>query len=69
MKHILEEVFHSGKFVVGFSIFLALLLIVVFYPLFIPDDPLGIIAQGTFFPPASCKRYDSIIPPYYIIFE
>jgi peptide/nickel transport system permease protein len=69
MKHILEEVFHSGKFVVGFSIFLALLLIVVFYPLFIPDDPLGIIAQGTFFPPGVYVNvYDSINSSPYTLF-
>jgi peptide/nickel transport system permease protein len=61
MKHILEEVFHSGKFITGFVIFLALLLIVIFYPLFIPDDPLGIIAQGTFFPPGVYVNvYDSV---------
>ena len=51
MKHTLQQVFHSGKFVVGFSIFMALLLIVIVYPLIIKDAPLAIIGQGTFFPP------------------
>jgi ABC-type dipeptide/oligopeptide/nickel transport system permease subunit len=51
MKNTLRQVFRSGKFVVGFSIFVALILIVFIYPLFIKDSPLGIIAQGTFFPP------------------
>ena len=51
MKHTLQQVFHSGKFVVGFVIFMALLLTVFIYPLFITGRPLEIIGQGTFFPP------------------
>ena len=51
MKHTLRQVFHSPKFVVGFSIFAAMLLLVVLYPLFITADPLEIIGQGTFFEP------------------
>jgi peptide/nickel transport system permease protein len=64
MKHTLRQVFRSGKFVIGFSIFAALLLIVFFYPLFIKDAPLGIIGQGTFFPPGIyVSAYDSINSP------
>ena len=51
MKHTLQQVFRSGKFVIGFSIFVIILLIAIIYPLVVADDPLGIIAQGTFFPP------------------
>lgn len=51
MKHTLRQVFRSGKFVVGFTIFTALLLIVIVYPLIVPDPPLEIIGEGTFFPP------------------
>ena len=51
MQHTLRQVFHSGKFVVGFTIFVAILLIVIIYPLIITDSPLQIIGQGTFFPP------------------
>lgn len=51
MKHTLRQVFRSGKFVVGFSIFATLLLIVIIYPLIVPNPPLEIIGQGTFFPP------------------
>jgi len=51
MKHTLRQVFRSGKFVVGFSILATLLLIVIVYPLIVPDPPLAIIAEGTFFPP------------------
>lgn len=61
MKNTLRQVFHSGKFVAGFSILMALLLIVIFYPLFVPGKPLAIIGQGTFFPPGTyVSVYDSI---------
>jgi peptide/nickel transport system permease protein len=64
MKHTFQQVFHSGKFVVGFSIFIALLLFVFFYPLIIKDAPLAIIGQGTFFPPGIyVSAYDSINSP------
>jgi peptide/nickel transport system permease protein len=61
MKHTIRQVFKSGKFVVGFSIFMALLLIVIFYPLIITAPPLEIIGQGTFFEPGIYVNvYDSI---------
>jgi peptide/nickel transport system permease protein len=64
MKHTLQQVFHSGKFIVGFVIFMALLLTVFLYPLFIKDAPLAIIAQGTFFPPGIyVNSYDSVNAP------
>jgi peptide/nickel transport system permease protein len=64
MKHTLQQVFHSGKFVVGFSILVALLLFVFIYPLVIKDAPLGIIGQGTFFPPGVyVSAFDSINSP------
>jgi peptide/nickel transport system permease protein len=64
MKHTIQQVFRSGKFIVGFSIFMALLMIVIVYPLIIKDDPLAIIAQGTFFPPGIyVSTFDSINSP------
>jgi len=61
MKHTIRQVFRSGKFVVGFSIFVAILLIVIVYPLIIAYPPLEIISQGTFFPPGIYVNvYDSI---------
>ena len=64
MKHTLQQVFHSGKFVVGFSIFMAMLLVVIVYPLIIKDAPLAIIGQGTFFPPGIyVSTFDSINSP------
>ncbi len=61
MKHTIRQVFRSGKFVVGFSIFVAILLIVIVYPLIITYPPLEIIGQGTFFPPGIYVNvYDSV---------
>jgi peptide/nickel transport system permease protein len=68
MKHTLQQVFHSGKFVVGFSIFIAILLLVILYPIFVAGDPLEIIGQGTFFPPGIyVSSYDTIGSPQYIL--
>jgi len=64
MQHTLRQVFHSGKFVVGFSIFVAILLIVLIYPLIVTHPPLQIIGQGTFFPPGIyVSTYDAINAP------
>lgn len=61
MKHILQQVFRSGKFIFGFSIFMAIVLIVLIYPRIIKDPPLQIIGQGTFFEPGIyVSVYDSI---------
>ncbi len=68
MKHIIKQIFRSGKFVLGFSIFMAIILIVVFYPLIITDPPLTIIGQGTFFPPGVYVNvYDSMSSPTYTL--
>jgi peptide/nickel transport system permease protein len=68
MMHTIRQVFHSGKFVLGFSIFATLLLIVIFYPLFIQAEPLTIIGQGTFFPPGIYVNvYDSLSSTKYIL--
>jgi peptide/nickel transport system permease protein len=68
MKHTIRQVFRSGKFVVGFSIFVVILLIVIIYPLIVTDPPLEIIAQGTFFRPGIYVNvYDSMGAPKYIL--
>ena len=68
MKHTFQQIFQSGKFVFGFSIFATILLIVIFYPLLITDAPLGIIGQGTFFPPGIyVSVYDSIDATPYML--
>ncbi|OGO13936.1 MAG: ABC transporter permease [Chloroflexi bacterium RBG_16_47_49] len=66
MKHTIQQVFRSGKFLFGFIVFMTLLLITIVYPLIIRNAPLQIIGQGTFFPPGIYVNvYDSIgSPPY-----
>jgi peptide/nickel transport system permease protein len=64
MRYTLQQVFRSGKFVLGFTIFVTILLIVIVYPLLVTDPPLEIIGQGTFFPPGIyVSAYDSINAP------
>ncbi len=68
MKHTLQQIFHSGKFLVGFFIFAAILLFVIIYPLLITNSPLAIIGQGTFFPPGIyASVYDSLSSPKYTL--
>jgi peptide/nickel transport system permease protein len=68
MRHTLRQVFRSGKFVVGFSIFAFIVLTVLLFPLFVRDAPLTILAQGTFFPPGIYVNvYDSLSSPTYIL--
>ena len=68
MKHTLRQIFRSGKYTFGFAIFMAIVLIVIIYPLIIRERPLAIIGQGTFFPPGIyVSVYDSIGSPTYTI--
>lgn len=68
MKHTLQQIFRSGKFIFGFSIFATILLIVLIYPLVITDPPLKIIGQGTFFPPGIyVSVYDSLSAAKYTL--
>ena len=68
MKHIIQQVFRSGKFVTGFSIFTTIILIVIFYPMIFTNPPLAIIGQGTFFPPGNyVSVYDSMSSTTYTL--
>jgi peptide/nickel transport system permease protein len=68
MRRTLRQVFRSGKFVVGFSIFAFIILTVFLFPLFAKDAPLTILGQGTFFPPGIYVNvYDSLSSPTYIL--
>lgn len=49
MKNTIKQIFHSGKFVTGFVIFLAILLTIIIYPLVVAKDPLAMIGNGNFF--------------------
>ncbi|MBE7555689.1 MAG: ABC transporter permease [Anaerolineales bacterium] len=68
MKRTIRQVFHSGKFATGFAIFMSILLIVMIYPRIVPDPPLAIIGQGTFFPPGIyASVYDSLFSAHYTL--
>jgi peptide/nickel transport system permease protein len=68
MRRTIRQVFHSGKFVVGFSIIMFILLTLFLFPLFVRDAPLTIVGQGTFFPPGIYVNvYDSLSSPTYIL--
>lgn len=61
MKNTLRQVFHSGKFVAGFVIFVAILLTIFIYPLINPGNPLEMIGVGTFSPPGTyVSLYDAV---------
>ncbi|MCD7833679.1 MAG: ABC transporter permease [Lachnospiraceae bacterium] len=53
MKNTLRNVFHSPRFVVGFVIFMAILLTTIIYPLVVTANPLAMIGQGNFFKPGT----------------
>jgi peptide/nickel transport system permease protein len=68
MKHTFQQVFRSPRFVIGFSIFMFIVLTVIIYPLFVRADPLEIIGQGTFFEPGIYVNvYDSMESPVYTL--
>jgi peptide/nickel transport system permease protein len=61
MKHLVRQIFKSGKFNVGFVIFMFILLTVLIYPLVIKAKPLEIVSRGTFLPPGIYVNvYDSM---------
>lgn len=53
MKNTLRQVFHSSKFVIGFVIFLLILLTVFIYPIIVTTDPLEMVGNGNFFKPGT----------------
>jgi hypothetical protein len=64
MKNTLKQVFHSTKFVVGFTIFTSILLLVIIYPLINPGNPLEMIGLETFFKPGVyVSLYDGVDAP------
>jgi len=75
MKNTLKQVFHSGKFVVGFIIFMSIVLLTIVFPILVKTPPLGIISrggiQGSFLPPGIYVNvYDSLsITPYTLLLD
>lgn len=65
MKNTLRQVFHSPKFVGGFVIFVAILLLMIIYPLINPGDPLEMIGVNTFAKPGTyVSLYDATKAKY-----
>lgn len=65
MKNTIKQIFHSPKFVTGFTIFMLILVILFVYPLINPGDPLEMIGVGTFAKPGLyVNMYDATKAPY-----
>jgi peptide/nickel transport system permease protein len=61
MKNTIRQVFHSPKFVVGFTIFALVLATLIIYPLIFRGNPLEGIGLGSFFKPGTyVSVYDSV---------
>ena len=61
MKNTLRQVFHSPKFVIGFSLLAATLLFLFIYPLFVKGNPLQMIGLNSFSKPGTyVSVYDSL---------
>lgn len=68
MKNTMQQVFRSPKFLIGFIIFMTMLLTVIIYPMIVKDAPLEIIGQGTFFAPGIYVNvFDSINSEHYTL--
>ncbi len=59
MKHTLKNVFHSPRFLVGFIIFMTILLTVLIYPYFVTRDPLQGLGKGFLSPGTYVSVYDA----------
>lgn len=61
MKNTLRQISHSPKFVIGFSMFILILLILFIYPLFNPGNPLQMVGLSSFSEPGTyVSVYDAI---------
>ena len=59
MKNTLKNVFHSPRFLVGFIIFMFMLLTVLIYPYFVTRDPLVSLGKGFLEPGTYVSVYDT----------
>ncbi len=61
MKNTIRQIFHSPKFLAGFSILAAMLLVLFIYPLFVTGNPLQMIGLSSFSKPGTyVSVYDAI---------
>ena len=59
MKSTLRNVFHSPRFLVGFIIFMVMLLTVLIYPYLVSRDPLVSLGKGFLAPGTYVSVYDA----------
>lgn len=60
MKNLIKQVFHSPRFVIGFGIFMFMLLTIIIYPIFVQDDPLQMIG-GLFNKPGKYISVNDVV--------
>ena len=61
MKNTIKQLFRSPKFVIGFGIFVVIVLTTILYPIVSPGNPLEMIGVGTFAEPGTyVSLYDAI---------
>lgn len=60
MKNLVKQVFHSPKFTIGFSLFMLILITLIFYPIFVKEDPLKMIG-GLFNKPGKYISVSDVI--------
>ena len=64
MKNTLRQVFRSGKFLTGFIVLVAILILIILYPIFNPGSPLEMIGYNSFIKPGTYfSVYDSLDTP------
>lgn len=64
MKNTIRQLFRSPRFVIGFGLFVLLLLTIIIYPLFNPGNPQEQIGVGTFASPGTyVSLYDAMSAP------
>ena len=66
MKRTLKNIFHTPRFVIGFIIIAAIILVSVIYPIVSPGNPMKNIGQGSFIAPGTyISSYDVATVPVY----
>lgn len=53
MGNTLKQLRHSSQFMIGFCLFIAVLLLVILYPLAVATNPLEMVGQGIFYKPGT----------------
>lgn len=60
MKNLIKQVFHSPRFTIGFTLFIMILFTIIFYPIFVKNDPL-IMIGGLFNKPGKYISVSDVV--------